>query len=242
MDITTASSNLLKISASDWGLTSLQESTFNNGTTFNSITLTDASVSLDYLLRAQEVYKDSVVIAAGEVTVREGQLSEVSFEQHFGVLDNPNLILSHVTLNLKDETHLQNKEIKIGALKLDTQGDVQLENSNVVLYSAKGDVTENISKLTVENGSSLLIHGQANYSHTRNYYEPTLLNSQVLTKEGAVFTLSGQVAVKAGSDVENQGKMRIASNASVRFMDDVSQSGTGSLKIETTRLHSSIKI
>uniref|UniRef100_UPI00402AE4F5 hypothetical protein n=1 Tax=Turicimonas muris TaxID=1796652 RepID=UPI00402AE4F5 len=191
-----------------------------------------ASVSLDYLLRAQEVYKDSVVIAAGEVTVREGQLSEVSFEQHFGVLDNPNLILSHVTLNLKDETHLQNKEIKIGALKLDTQGDVQLENSNVVLYSAKGDVTENISKLTVENGSSLLIHGQANYSHTRNYYEPTLLNSQVLTKEGGVFTLSGQVAVKAGSDVENQGKMRIASNASVRFMDDVSQSGTGSLKIE----------
>ena len=72
VDITTASSNLLKISASDWGLTSLQESTFNNGTTFNSITLTDASVSLDYLLRAQEVYKDSVVIAAGEVTVREG--------------------------------------------------------------------------------------------------------------------------------------------------------------------------
>ena len=58
-------------------------------------------------------------------------------------------------------------------------------------YSAKGDVTENISKLTVENGSSLLIHGQANYSHTRNYYEPTLLNSQVLTKEGAVFTLFG---------------------------------------------------
>ncbi len=51
-----------------------------------------------------------------------------------------------MTLNLKDETHLQNKEIKIGALKLDTQGDVQLENSNVVLYSAKGDVTENISK------------------------------------------------------------------------------------------------
>ena len=46
VDITTASSNLLKISASDWGLTSLQESTFNNGTTFNSITLTDASVSV----------------------------------------------------------------------------------------------------------------------------------------------------------------------------------------------------
>lgn len=232
VNITTTSSNLLKISASDWGLTSLQESTFSNGSTFNSITLTDASVSLDYLLRAQEVYKDSVLIAAGEVTVREGQLSEVTFDQHFGVLDNSNVILSHVTLNLKDESLLQNKEIKIGALKLDTQGDVQLENSNVVLYSAKGDVTENISKLIVENGSSLLIHGQAKYSHTRNYYEPTLLNSRVLTKEGALFTLSGQVAVKSGSDVENQGEMRIASNAAIRFMDDVSQSETGSLKIE----------
>lgn len=231
VNITTNSSNLLRISADEWTSESLgQQSIFNNGSTFGSIELTDEKVSLDYLVKAQQIYKDSTIISLGEVTVTNGVLSEITFDNHFGVLDKPNLILSHVTLNLKEQSVLQGTDLKIGALKLETEGDLYLKNSDVVLYSGKGDISTNISSIVVDQNSSLLIHGQINYSSARNYYEPTHVNSNVLVKFGSKFTLSGQVAVEPEALIENHGAMNVASGAVVRFLGDVRQSSDGQLE------------
>ncbi len=244
VDIETDSSNLFKISASNWSLSSLQARTLDERSTFHKITLTDDKVALDYLLSAQKIYEGSELVALGEVYVREGQLSEITLKNDFNVLENPNLILSHVTLNLQDETELK-QDLKIGALKLDSEGELRIqEGKNIVLYSSKGEVTENISTLIVAEDASLLIHGQAIYSNVRSYYEPTWLSSNVRTEEGSDFILSGQVVVTAGTKIDNHGKMRIASNAAIRFIGEMTQGDKGSLEIEpnsTTQFHNSLK-
>lgn len=235
VDIFTSTSNLYKIAEKDWDGTQIQEEKFvTSSGSFNSISLTDAYVSLDYLLEAQKLYNTSPVIVLGEVYVKDTVISEVSFNELELLNKNTDLILTHVSLNLGSSGVVQDKKVKIGGLSLDQTGSVELKNSDFTLYGNIGNVTNNISEVSLTGNSKLLVHGQDSYEKLYVAGERTVIDSSLNIGEDSELILSGRVAMTGDKRINNSGNVSIASKSRINLLGSLIQTSTGTTTFKQT--------
>ena len=130
---------------------------------FSKITLTDEKASLEYLNKASDAYKKAELIFTGEVFIDEnsGYIHKVTLNNHYGLLDKPNMALASVRLDLEGSDKLTGQTIRIGSLTSGNTNHLKLNNSDIALY-APGPVAaidEKIKIVGLTNSSSLTIHG-----------------------------------------------------------------------------------
>ena len=223
---------------------------------FSKITLTDEKASLEYLNKASDAYKNAELIFTGEVFIDEnsGYIHKVTLNNHYGLLDKPNIALASVRLDLEGGSQLTGQTIRIGSLTSDNTNHLELNNSDIALY-APGPVAaidEKIKIVGLTNFSSLTIHGITEESRGKTgkahltaavYIEDgSKLNfsGSVLTFENALIVSEGETNFKELSHTElhaplhqTAGKLNVAAGAEVLSEKSVEVTG-GSMNIAGT--------
>lgn len=263
VQITSGSKNIFTVSAKDFVSDMSVGGTLLSGEIaekwsrpFSKITLTDEKASLEYLNKASDAYKNAELIFTGEVFIDEnsGYIHKVTLNNHYGLLDKPNMALASVRLDLEGSDKLAGQTIRIGSLTSDNTNHLELNNSDIALY-APGPVAaidEKIKIVGLTDSSSLTIHGITEESRGKTgkahltaavYVEDgSKLNfsGSVLTFENALIVSEGETNFKELSHTELQaslhqtaGKLNVAAGAEVLSEKSVEVTG-GSMNIAGT--------
>lgn len=175
---------------------------------FSKITLTDEKASLEYLNKASDAYKKAELIFTGEVFIDEnsGYIHKVTLNNHYGLLDKPNMALASVRLDLEGSDKLTGQTIRIGSLTSGNTNHLKLNNSDIALY-APGPVAaidEKIKIVGLTNSSSLTIHGITEES--RGKTGKAHLTAAVYVEDGSKLNFSGSVLTFENALIVNEGE------------------------------------
>lgn len=231
VSISTFSGNLYNIAASDFvadkDLLSAVIKPNQVSKPFKEIELRDDRVSLDYLNAASNLYVGANVSYTGELVINDNVISEITLDNHYGLLENPSISLASVKLNLEDKTQLDGQVIRVGAVT--GRGEtLALNKTDLALYGkAHENVAGDYEKLVIGGGSVLTLHGEIS-ERKQAEARRVRLNSKIDVEEGGQLKFSGQTTVLEKGEVRNlAGEVTFKENSTTHFYSNYyQQNGT----------------